>query len=173
MPPAADTPPVAQADDATPKPEAPKRSDKGFQDTDRVRSDQEREKPSPKPSARETTEPKSPWRIPEGPLDDAKFIVISAKYIVAAMKLPEEQRKDQDVMMLALKAILKEANVTVEEYIAYAGEVAADEERTDRVGDAVIKLAEERGGVKMRGKTSASLGKLEPKGKVPRNEQEE
>lgn len=126
---------------------------------------------SPEPPAEAPEKPrgeKLPWRVPEGPLDDAKFIVISAKYIASAVKLAEKGEGDQDTMMEVLRAILKEGRVTVEEYTGYAAQVQDDPERARKVGEAIIRLAEERTGIKLTDEAAAALSGLQPKAIVER-----
>jgi hypothetical protein len=100
----------------------------------------------------------NPWKTPAGKLDDEKFIVISAKYTVAGLKLSGEQRQSDEVMRVVLLAILKDAGVTVEQYTAYADEVARDPARKTRVGDAILDLVKQNGGGGARPAAAAAEG---------------
>lgn len=110
----------------------------------------------------------NPWRIPEGKLDEAKFIAISAKYTAASLQLSEKERTSDELMRVVLKAILKEANVTVEEYAAYADQVARDETRRARVSDAILAMAREHGAAGLEPGGSAQVTKMKALGKLDR-----
>ena len=96
----------------------------------------------------EQAAPQSEWEIPEGKLDDAKFVAVSARYLAAVLRLPEA-RRSADNMLLALEEALFDAHVTVEEYKAYAGKVSADAGRKKRLGKRIVKLVVERTGIKV------------------------
>lgn len=87
-----------------------------------------------------------PWRIPEGPLNDDKFAAMTAKYTVAVLKLSEKERSNETVMAAVLGAILKEADVSIEQFTAYADRVKADSKRREKVTQAVEKLVREHAG---------------------------
>lgn len=163
----AEAPPPVEApeeirEESAPAPEAPPAS--GDEPRPQPAPDTPSEPPTEAPTARDKPRgDKLPWRVPEGPLDDAKFIVISAKYIAAAAKLSEQGEDDQDTMMEVLRAILKEGRITVDEYTDYAGQLQDDPERARKTGEAIIRLAEERGGIKLTDEAAAALGGLEPR----------
>ena len=114
--------------------------------------------PSPAAAPAETSKTSRPaaskqrLTIPAGKLDDAKFISISAKYATAALRLGDKGSSDADALRLALSAILKEANVTVDEYSQYASAVSTDPQRRQKVADAILRLTEKQSGAKLRGK---------------------
>lgn len=87
-----------------------------------------------------------PWRVPEGPLNDDKFAAMTAKYTVAVLKLSEKERSNETVMAAVLGAILKEADVSIEQFTAYADKVKADSKRREKVTQAVEKLVREHAG---------------------------
>jgi hypothetical protein len=87
-----------------------------------------------------------PWRVPEGPLNDDKFAAMTAKYTVAVLKLSEKERSNETVMAAVLGAILKEADVSIEQFTAYADKVKADAKRREKVTQAVEKLVREHAG---------------------------
>lgn len=109
-----------------------------------------------KPSAPRTARAESPrarWAIPDGPLDDEKFVVMSAKYAAAVESLDEDARSEEN-MRLVLREVLKEANVTEQEYSAYAEEAAKDPERAERLTKQIEYAMKSRGFGKLRGQVT-------------------
>lgn len=132
--------------------------------------------PAKPPSAAAQARPATPapqppgkqWVTPPGKLDDAKFITISAKYLAGVHALRSEgkltDKSPPGAQELVLKQILKDANVTVQEYQAYAKQVADDPARTERIRDAVVAEVMKHTGIKLM-EPRASIEKLKPLGK--------
>ena len=100
--------------------------------------------PAPVAPVRDPVSKENPWKLPEGPLSDEKYVQMSAKYAVATLALPEKQRSNSDVMREVLEAILREAHVTLGEFTRYTDEVAADPERKERVAGRILRVMAER-----------------------------
>ena len=127
--------------------------------------------PAPEGARSGQAEPEEPveeaiWRIPAGPLDDAKFAAISAKVTVAAVRLHAEGASDQDAMMNVMRSVLKEARVTLDEYTRYADGVHRDPVRAGKVGNAILRLAEKHGDLRLTDEAYDILGDLKPMGVV-------
>ncbi len=131
------TDPPAEPDDAPP-----------------ARAPVEPPKPTPdKPAAEPTAAEKDVWAIPAGPLDDDKYVAIAVKIAAVVGGIPEAQR-NADAKRLVVKRVLKEANLTEDEFQAYTEQIAADAARRDRVTGAVEKLLKQRQKTRYRGEVS-------------------
>lgn len=97
------------------------------------------------------------WEIPEGPLDDAKFVAISAKYVAAVQGMDESARSEENIRLVMMK-VLKEANVTEQEYSDYADAAAKDPERAEKLA----KLIEAAMKTVGRGETRGELTTAPP-----------
>ncbi len=119
-------------------------------------------KPTPKPKQDAAQQAKSPstekpkpqtgkkWPIPEGPLDDDKYVAISAKYAAAVMTTPERDRTDE-AMKTLLREVLKEARVSFDEYQQFTLKVAQDVERSEKVGKWIVQALADGGMVNLSG----------------------
>ncbi len=119
-------------------------------------------KPAAKPKETAPQQAKSPsaqkpkpqigkkWPIPEGPLNDDKYVAISAKYAAAVMTTPEEDRTDE-AMRTLLREVLKEARVSFDEYQQYTLKVAEDVERSEKVGKWIVQALADGGMVNLSG----------------------
>ena len=119
-------------------------------------------KPAAKPKETAPQQAKSPsaqkpkpqigkkWPIPEGPLNDDKYVAISAKYAAAVMTTPENDRTDE-AMRTLLREVLKEARVSFDEYQQYTLKVAEDVERSEKVGKWIVQALADGGMVNLSG----------------------
>lgn len=138
-------PPMGQrsGDVAAPKSETPASTEAPTDQT--ARSDAPRTAQGKSSGAR--------WAIPEGPLDDEKFVVMSAKYAAAVESLDEDARSEEN-MRLVLREVLKEANITEQEYSAYAEAASKDPERAERLSKQIEYAMKSRGFGQIRGQVT-------------------
>jgi hypothetical protein len=105
-------------------------------------------------------------QIPNGPLDDAKYIAISVKYTTSLLNLPPEKQKDSELARQKLSRVLKEANVTLSEFAQYTASISENQMRQEKVTDAIMKLVEKQAKTKLRDKPQAKVDGLQVLGKM-------
>ena len=104
--------------------------------------------PAPTEPRRHVTTPQQPQApqppslaIPSGPLDDDKYIAIAVKLALAVDRLKHEERTGDGTLLLT-KQILKQADVTLQEFTDYTNAIAGDSTRQQRVAGAIEQRVE-------------------------------